>query len=105
MRQHRILKSGGLVVSFLLLAILITWPAFSNGNFKTSFDAMVHLTRWESIYQALKSGQLPPLVNMIGFRQEGSFYRHVSLVNQFDLYSATFFDGTSSGTFYWFCRA
>lgn len=74
MRQQRILKSVGLVVSFLLLASLITWPAFANGNFKTSFDAMVHLTRWESIYQALKSGQLPPLVNLIGFRQDGAAF-------------------------------
>lgn len=35
---------------------------------------MVHLTRWESIYQALKSGQLPPLVNLIGFRQDGAAF-------------------------------
>ncbi|KRL06135.1 hypothetical protein [Liquorilactobacillus hordei] len=60
--------------SFLVLAIIATVPAFLGGYFKVTYDGGVHLTRWESIYQALKHGKLPVLVNFIGFQGIANAY-------------------------------
>ena len=63
-----------LILLFLVLAIIATVPAFLGGYFKVTYDGGVHLTRWESIYQALKHGKLPVLVNFIGFQGIANAY-------------------------------
>ncbi|MCP9311941.1 hypothetical protein KBX31_01340 [Liquorilactobacillus satsumensis] len=55
----------------LFFALMTTIPAFTKGMFKLNYDGQFHLARFQSIYEALAHGQLPPLVNLIGLSQHG----------------------------------
>lgn len=52
-------------------AFISTYPAFMEHFFANSNDGMVHIARIESIYQAIKSGRVPSLINFIGFGNQG----------------------------------
>lgn len=65
---------GKLTMFFLLISMAITYPAFTNHYFKLTMDGQIHLVRFESIADALKSGQLPPLVNFYGFGHVGEVF-------------------------------
>ncbi|MDN2453462.1 hypothetical protein [Lactobacillus sp. UCMA15818] len=62
------------ILLFFILAIITTVPAFLGAYFKVTYDGGVHLTRWEAVYQALKHGKLPVLVNFIGFQGISNAY-------------------------------
>ncbi|MCP0887198.1 hypothetical protein LB941_07605 [Ligilactobacillus sp. WILCCON 0076] len=63
-----------IILLFIIIAIITTIPAFLGGYFKVTYDGGVHLTRWEAVYQALKHGKLPSMVNFIGFQGISSAY-------------------------------
>ena len=58
-------------IIILTIAIISTIPAFLHGTFKLSFDGNIHLSRYESIFQAFQHGSLPTLVNFIGMNHTG----------------------------------
>lgn len=59
-------------VIILFLAFIATYPAFKGSFFALNPDGKVHLGRMESVYQALKLGRLPSLVNFISFSHQGT---------------------------------
>ncbi|MFC6201754.1 YfhO family protein [Lactiplantibacillus nangangensis] len=72
--ENGIKKYGRLVIVILgmvVLAFLSTYPAFAGHFFAINNDGDIHLARLESIYQALKAGHLPSLINFIGFSHQG----------------------------------
>ena len=58
-------------ITIIILALLSTYPAFSGHFFAINSDGQVHLARLESLYQALRSGRFPSLINFIGFDNHG----------------------------------
>lgn len=63
-----------LTMLFLLISVVITYPAFANHYFKLTMDGQIHLVRFESIADALRGGHLPPLVNFYGFGHVGEVF-------------------------------
>lgn len=63
-----------LFIFFLVTALLITYPAFKIGTFKTTIDGEIHFIKLLSIEDAFKHGELPPLVNFIGYRNIGTAF-------------------------------
>lgn len=50
---------------------MITYPAFTDGYFKTTMDGEIHFIKMDAITTTLKSGSLPPLVNFAGYFNTG----------------------------------
>lgn len=59
---------------FSLFAILAVLPAFADGHMKLPFDGNVHLSRFESIYEALANRSIPSDINFIGFKGGSTAY-------------------------------
>jgi len=59
-------------IVMILLALVSTLVAFIGGVFYINPDGIFHLTRFESIYQALAAGEWPSRLNFIGFLHQGS---------------------------------
>lgn len=56
-----------LLLIFCFISFLSVIPAFYGGYIKFHYDGSVHISRFESVYMALKSKDLPPIINFIGF--------------------------------------
>ncbi|MFB9768723.1 hypothetical protein [Lactiplantibacillus modestisalitolerans] len=70
-QSQQLVHKGLIVILMIILAILSTYPAFTNQFFNINHDGDIHLARMESIYQALKVGHYPSLINLIGFHNHG----------------------------------
>lgn len=60
------------VMIMMGLAFASTYVVFSGQYFDAGGDALFHMSRFESIYQALASGQWPSRFNFIGFNHQGA---------------------------------
>ncbi|GET15553.1 hypothetical protein SN4111_18150 [Ligilactobacillus agilis] len=67
MKKYDTRKLLLLVILFSIVAALSVIPAFYGGYLKVTYDGNVHLSRFESIYRALRAGKVPSSVNFIGF--------------------------------------
>lgn len=65
-------RRGVTVIIMILLAIISTYVAFIGGRFELNPDGVFHLTRFESVYQALAVGEWPSRLVFIGFEHQGS---------------------------------
>lgn len=60
-----------IIILFGIISALATYFAVSHGYFVLNWDGYIHLTRFEDVYLSLKNGDLPPLVNLVGFGNAG----------------------------------
>lgn len=60
------------IVIMMGLALISTYIAFHGKFWDVGGDGVFHLSRFESIYQALAAGQLPGRLNFIGFNHQGA---------------------------------
>lgn len=54
------------------LAFISTYVVFFGQYFDSSADGLFHLSRFESVYQALAAGAIPGRLNFIGFNHQGA---------------------------------
>lgn len=71
-QKNHLYKKSAIVVTMVLLATISTSVAFRHGQFQINPDGIFHLTRFESIYQALAAGSWPSRLNFIGFEHQGA---------------------------------
>lgn len=67
-------KSWWLLALFFAASVIMTYPAFSGHFMKLTMDGGIHLSRMESIFEMIKMGKLPPLVNFIGLGNHGNAF-------------------------------
>ncbi|MEE6726720.1 hypothetical protein PS420_01825 [Pediococcus acidilactici] len=67
-------KSWWLLALFFTTSVIMTYPAFSGHFMKLTMDGGIHLSRMESIFEMIKMGKLPPLVNFIGLGNHGNAF-------------------------------
>ncbi|OIM96425.1 hypothetical protein BIY40_08445 [Pediococcus acidilactici] len=67
-------KSWWLLALFFAALVIMTYPAFSGHFMKLTMDGGIHLSRMESIFEMIKMGKLPPLVNFIGLGNHGNAF-------------------------------
>lgn len=67
-------KSWWLLALFFATSVIMTYPAFSGHFMKLTMDGGIHLSRMESIFEMIKMGKLPPLVNFIGLGNHGNAF-------------------------------
>ncbi|HJF40453.1 MAG TPA: hypothetical protein K8V91_05970, partial [[Clostridium] spiroforme] len=63
-----------LALFFLVLAFISTYPAFIGHFFKLTMDGQIHLIRFESVADAIKNKELPPIVNFMGYGNVGEVF-------------------------------
>ena len=74
MKRSDIISKIMLVLIFLVLAFVSTYPAFIGHFFKLTMDGQIHLIRFESVANAIKNKELPPIVNFMGFGNVGEVF-------------------------------
>lgn len=86
---------------FSLFAILAVLPAFADGHMKLPFDGNVHLSRFESIYEALANRSIPSDINFIGFKGGSTAYNMlISLDNRINICTTKVYNSKSTTRYY-----
>ncbi|MHB9951861.1 hypothetical protein [Ligilactobacillus murinus] len=67
-------RKWGIVLIFVIFAILATYPAFVGGYFKGTTDGQIHFIRFEAITAALKNIEIPQLINFMGYQNVGQAF-------------------------------
>ena len=71
MKRKNLIQKLILLIFFLLLALISTYPAFIGHTFRLTWDGQIHLIRFESVADAIKNKELPPIVNFMGYGNVG----------------------------------
>lgn len=74
MKKSSLISKIMLVLFFLVLAFISTYPAFIGHFFKLTMDGQIHLMRFESVADAIKNKELPPIVNFEGYGNVGAIF-------------------------------
>ncbi|MBZ4030381.1 hypothetical protein K7E08_05420 [Ligilactobacillus salivarius] len=74
MKRSNLISKIMLALFFLVLAFISTYPAFIGHFFKLTMDGQIHLIRFESIADAIRNKELPPIVNFMGFGNVGEVF-------------------------------
>ena len=74
MKRSNLISKIMLVLFFLVLAFISTYPAFIGHFFKLTMDGQIHLMRFESVADAIKNKELPPIVNFEGYGNVGAIF-------------------------------
>ena len=74
MKKSNLISKIMLVLFFLVLAFISTYPAFIGHFFKLTMDGQIHLMRFESVADAIKNKELPPIVNFEGYGNVGAIF-------------------------------
>ncbi|ATP37124.1 hypothetical protein QCG88_08770 [Ligilactobacillus salivarius] len=74
MKRKNLIQKLILLMFFLLLALISTYPAFIGHTFRLTWDGQIHLIRFESIADAIKNKELPPIVNFMGYGNVGEVF-------------------------------
>lgn len=74
MKRKNLIQKLIILIFFLLLAFISTYPAFIGHTFKLTWDGQIHLIRFESIADAIKNKELPPIVNFMGYGNVGEVF-------------------------------
>ena len=74
MKKSSLISKIMLVLFFLVLAFISTYPAFIGHFFKLTMDGQIHLIRFESVADAIKNKELPPIVNFEGYGNVGAIF-------------------------------
>lgn len=74
MKRSNLISKFMLALFFLVLAFISTYPAFIGHFFKLTMDGQIHLIRFESVANAIKNKELPPIVNFMGFGNVGEVF-------------------------------
>ena len=74
MKRSNLISKIMLALFFLVLAFISTYPAFMGHFFKLTMDGQIHLIRFESIADAIRNKELPPIVNFMGFGNVGEVF-------------------------------
>lgn len=74
MKRSNLISKFMLALFFLVLAFISTYPAFIGHFFKLTMDGQIHLIRFESIADAIRNKELPPIVNFMGFGNVGEVF-------------------------------
>lgn len=74
MKRSNLISKIMLVLFFLVLAFISTYPAFIGHFFKLTMDGQIHLIRFESVADAIRNKELPPIVNFMGFGNVGEVF-------------------------------
>lgn len=74
MKKSNLISKIMLVLFFLVLAFISTYPAFIGHFFKLTMDGQIHLMRFESVADAIKNKELPPIVNFKGYGNVGAIF-------------------------------
>ncbi|GAA2965653.1 hypothetical protein [Ligilactobacillus murinus] len=72
--KKRSVRKLGIVLIFVICAILATYPAFIGGYFKGTTDGQIHFIRFEAITAALKNIEIPQLINFMGYQNVGQAF-------------------------------
>lgn len=72
--KKRSVRKLGIVLIFVICAILATYPAFIGGYFKGTTDGQIHFIRFEAITVALKNIEIPQLINFMGYQNVGQAF-------------------------------
>ena len=74
MKRSNLISKIMLALFFLVLAFISTYPAFIGHFFKLTMDGQIHLIRFESVADAIKNKELPPIVNFMGYGNVGEVF-------------------------------
>lgn len=74
MKRSNLISKFMLALFFLVLAFISTYPAFIGHFFKLTMDGQIHLIRFESVADAIKNKELPPIVNFMGYGNVGEVF-------------------------------
>ena len=74
MKRRNLIQRLILLMFFLVLAFISTYPAFIGHFFKLTMDGQIHLIRFESVADAIKNKELPPIVNFMGYGNVGEVF-------------------------------
>ena len=74
MKRKNLIQKLILLIFFLLLALISTYPAFIGHTFRLTWDGQIHLIRFESVADAIKNKELPPIVNFMGYGNVGEVF-------------------------------
>ncbi|WP_410504533.1 hypothetical protein ABE953_07385 [Ligilactobacillus salivarius] len=74
MKRSNLVSKIMLVLFFLVLAFISTYPAFIGHFFKLTMDGQIHLMRFESVADAIRNKELPPIVNFEGYGNVGAIF-------------------------------
>ncbi len=74
MKRKNLIQKLTLLIFFLLLALISTYPAFIGHTFRLTWDGQIHLIKFESVADAIKNKELPPIVNFMGYGNVGEVF-------------------------------
>ena len=74
MKRKNLIQKLILLIFFLLLALISTYPAFIGHTFRLTWDGQIHLIKFESVADAIKNKELPPIVNFMGYGNVGEVF-------------------------------